>query len=57
MNAKKFSYLMTALVIILFIAIIGIVIIGDGLFKKQSEKLSSLKAQNQVIKEQEVSLA
>lgn len=57
MNAKKFSYMMTALVTILCLAVIGVVVIGDGLFKKQSEKLSSLKAQNQVIKEQEVSLA
>ncbi|HYF96985.1 MAG TPA: hypothetical protein VD947_03015 [Patescibacteria group bacterium] len=57
MNAKKFSYLMIALVTVLCLAIISIVVIGDGLFKKQSEKLSSLKAQNQVIKEQEVSLA
>lgn len=57
MNSKRFSYLMIGVVTLLFIVIIGVTIMGDALFKKQSEKLSNLKAQNQVIKEQEVSLA
>jgi hypothetical protein len=57
MSPKRISYLMIVLVIALSIAVIAVAISGDILFNKQSEKLRNLKAQNQAIKEQEVSLA
>lgn len=57
MTPKKFSYLMAGLVSLLFIAIVAVVYLGDSMLKTQSEKLSSAKAQDQVIKDQEVSLA
>ncbi len=57
MSSKKFSYLMVGLVILLFAAIVGMTIAGDLLLQKQADKLSGLRAQNQVTKEQEVSLA
>lgn len=57
MNPKKFSYLMIGLVTILFLAIIGGTAGGYMLLNNQSQKLSDLKAQDEVTKEQEVSLA
>lgn len=56
MSPKRFSYLMIAVVTLLCLALIGIAAGGDMLFKKQSQKLVDIKAQNQVIKDQEVSL-
>lgn len=57
MNAKRFSYLMIAIVILLSIGVVGLTVLGHNIFSKQADKLSNLKAQNQAIKEQEVSLA
>lgn len=57
MSSRKFSYTMILIVAVLFLAMFGAAVAGDIFLKKQSEKLSGLKAQNQVIKEQEVSLA
>lgn len=56
MSSKRFSYLMTGLVIILCLSVAGLAVLGDTLFRKQSQKLVDLKAQNQAIKDQEVSL-
>lgn len=57
MNAKRFSYLMITTVVLLSAGIVGLTVIGHSVFSKEAEKLSNLKAQNQAIKEQEVSLA
>lgn len=57
MNAKRFSYLMTAVVVLLSGLVIALAVLGETVFQKQSRKLTELKAQNQAIKEQEVSLA
>lgn len=57
MNPKKLSYLMIGLVTLLLVAIIGGTAGGYTILKKQSEKLSDLKAQDEVTKQQEVSLA
>lgn len=57
MNPRRFSYLMIFLVVLLLMAVIGATAAGDMLLRNQSDKLSNLKAQDQVIKEQEVSLA
>ncbi|HEX5456157.1 MAG TPA: hypothetical protein VFW77_02205 [Candidatus Saccharimonadales bacterium] len=57
MNTKRISYVMMALVTLLSIATIALAAEGDLLFKKQSDKLTNLKAENQAIKDQQVSLA
>ncbi|HEX5797185.1 MAG TPA: hypothetical protein VFX86_02230 [Candidatus Saccharimonadales bacterium] len=57
MSPKKVSYLMVAVVVVLSSALVAATVAGDLLFKEQSEKLSSSKAENQAIKEQEISLA
>lgn len=57
MNAKRFSYLMIVVVVLLSGLVITLAVLGETIFQKQSQKLSDLKAQNMAIKEQEVSLA
>ncbi len=57
MNPKKFSYLMIVLVTLLFVAIVGGTVGGYTLLQKQAKRLSDLKAQDEVTKQQEVSLA
>lgn len=57
MSPKKFSYVMVSLVVLLFAGVIGVTAGGYLLLKSQSEKLSNLKAQDEVTKQQEVSLA
>lgn len=57
MSPKKFSYVMIGLVTILFIGVISATVMGYLFLKDRSEELSSLKAQDAVTKEQEVSLA
>lgn len=57
MNSKIFSYIMIGVVIILSGGILGITFSGKTLLDKQSQKLSDARAQDQVINQQEVSLA
>lgn len=57
MNPKRVSYVMMALVTLLSIATVVLAAEGDLLFKKQSDKLTDLKAENQAIKDQQISLA
>ena len=57
MNPKRVSYVMMALVTLLSIATLAFAAEGDLLFKKQSGKLTDLKAENQAIRDQQVSLA
>lgn len=56
LNVKRFTYVMIALTILFCIALVGVGVAGNMLFKKQSDKLNNLRAENQVIKEQEISL-
>jgi hypothetical protein len=57
MNPKRVSYVMMVLVALLSIATVALAAEGDLLFKKQSDKLTDLKAENQAIKDQQISLA
>lgn len=57
MNPKRFSYVMIGVVVLLFFGILGITFAGRTLLDKQSQKLSDVRAQDQVINQQEVSLA
>lgn len=57
MNAKKFSYSMVGIVVVLCLVLIGVTVAGNIIFKKQSDKLVSVKAKGQVAEQQKVSLA
>lgn len=57
MNTKRFYYIMVALVVLLCIALIGVTVGANIVFKKQSEKLVGIKAKGQVAEQQKVSLS
>lgn len=52
MNAKKVFYGLLAISFVFLGLIIGTAILGDVLFKKQSEELSELKAKNEALDQQ-----
>ncbi|HUP26304.1 MAG TPA: hypothetical protein VM124_01495 [Candidatus Limnocylindrales bacterium] len=56
MSSKKVFYILCAITGVLGLSIIGTVVLGDTLLHKQSDKLVSLKLNNQVIESQQASL-
>jgi hypothetical protein len=56
MNAKYVSYVLILLCVVLTGMIIGSGALGDVVFKKQSEKLSELKAKNAALDQQSIGL-
>lgn len=56
-DARKVSYLMITVVVLLSAAIVLLAVEGDLVFNRQSNKLSGLKAENEAIKQQQISLA
>lgn len=57
MTPKRFYYVMVAVSVLIFLALIGSVFAGNYLLKQQSEKLKQAKAESQAIDSQKVSLA
>jgi hypothetical protein len=57
MNAKKFSYLLSAVLALLIIALFAGVYYGNALLQKQSKKVTDAKAQNMVAEQQKISLS
>lgn len=56
MSAKKVFYGLVIVSLVLCSLIIGSAVLGNTVFKKQFEKLSALKARNQVLEQQSISL-
>lgn len=56
MTTKRFFYLMAAVSIILPLLILGTAVGGNKLLQKQADKLADLRAQNQVVEDQKISL-
>lgn len=56
MNSKKVFFVMSGLLSILGILLITTVVVGDKLLRKQSDRLASLKLEDQVIESQQASL-
>lgn len=56
MTTKRFFWVMSGAVVLLCLAIIAIVIIGNNLLQSQASKLSDLRAQNQVVDDQKLAL-
>ncbi|MEO8862790.1 MAG: hypothetical protein ABI354_00505, partial [Candidatus Saccharimonadales bacterium] len=57
MNSKKVFYGMLGAIVLLSALIIATTVMGDKILHKQSEKLVSLKLDNEVIDAQQTSLA
>jgi len=56
MNSKRVFYILISFCLVLSILIIGTAVLGNIIFKKQSEKLSELKAQNEALDQQSIAL-
>lgn len=56
MTTKRFSIVMSALVVLLLVAIIAVIAVGNNLLKSQANELSDLRAQNQVVEDQKLAL-
>jgi hypothetical protein len=56
MSAKRYFYVMTGLLALLFLFIIGGAVGGNMLLKKQSEKLTNLKVENKAVEMQQTAL-
>lgn len=56
MNTKRFFFVMSAAVVLLCLAIIAVTVVGNNLLKGQANKLSDLRAQNQVVEDQKLAL-
>lgn len=57
MNSKKVFYIMLGVLGLMAILVIATIVLGDKFLSKQSEKLVSLKLDNQVLESQSTSLA
>lgn len=57
MNSKKVFYVMIGITALMSTLVVGAVFAGDSFLRKQSEKLVSLKLDNEVIDQQQVALA
>jgi len=56
MNSKRFFFVMVAIVVLLGSGLVVSVVAADGILKKQAEKLVSLKLENHLIDQQQLSL-
>lgn len=56
MTSKKFFYVMIGITVLMSGLVVGAVFLGDSFLRKQSEKLVSLKLDNEVIEQQQVAL-
>jgi type II secretory pathway pseudopilin PulG len=57
MTTKRFFYAVLASTVALVIAIVAAAVVGKNLLSSQGDKLSDLKAQNQVVEDQKVALS
>jgi hypothetical protein len=57
MNSKKVFFIMLGLVVLLGIGVIGVVVVGNSMMQKESEKLTQLKLEEQVLEEKQAALA
>lgn len=55
-TTKRLFYIMIGLVVGLSLVVIAVAVAGNNLLKKEAFKLSELKAQNQVVQDQEIAL-